>query len=220
MKSVTTAVIVGMKGTGKSTLLRGMARKATRLFVLDTMREHGGEVEHVYTDAHALSAFFQTNARGPWRVAFQPDLRSQTQFDAACGVVWELGNCLLIIDEVDLWTAAGQMPDSLYQILMLGRHRGINMVCTCRRPANMPLSWRSQADTWAVFRVLCGADIDALEAASVPCVRRVAELPRFQFLWRRHEEDVTAIGEIQPDGSVRLIKRLAATMARAAREEA
>lgn len=73
-----------------------------------------------------------------------------------------LSDCSLIIDEVDRWSRPSWTRPELRRLIHYGRHQRLDLLCTCRRPANIGADLRSQADRWIAFQVTEGLDLDYL----------------------------------------------------------
>ncbi|MBA7477984.1 hypothetical protein ES707_13399 [subsurface metagenome] len=202
------ATIIGTRGTGKSTLLKNIMRRE-RLLVIDTLGEHAGDVDRFFEwDPKGLAEFFK-EPRRRFRVGFQPKPDSG-EFEAACDLVWALGDVTVIIDEIDQYARAGVVPDALQRLIMLGRHRGISGAATVRRPPDMPRAWTAVSDRWAIFRVTEPRDLAYLAGVLGQEVNVVSSMPDYQFFFRDWSSKRAGIYSVHPGGTVRLAKPLAA----------
>lgn len=93
------AYVVGMSGSGKSSLAKKMLVKPTdQVVIYDPKREYDGQLQgrvvRVYTDlrSFATAVIAGRKTRQGFKIAYQPREMSAKDFDAFCRVVWGAGN--------------------------------------------------------------------------------------------------------------------------------
>lgn len=88
-------------------------------------------------------------------------------FDQICTIVKDLGidlgQFLFLIEEVDAVTKANYCPESLDWLIQYGRHYGVSLITTSRRPARIPRLLTSQGDILYLFQIKEPIDIKYLE---------------------------------------------------------
>lgn len=132
------AVIFGLKGAGKTTLIRQRLLPAhSRCLIVDPQREYGGAAVEV----GSLNAWadYVERTSGRWRVAlFNVDL--EDQFDDLCAAAWSVGNMLLVVEEVDRFCDPSYISDDFFRIVNYGRHAPagpVDFLASSRRPADV-----------------------------------------------------------------------------------
>lgn len=89
--------------------------------------------------------------------------------DRRCAEAFRRGSCLVICDEMDLAVGRGQQgPVSPVRVVMHGRHRDVSYAWACRRPAELPRSYTSQATEFCVYRLTEPADLEYCHKRGVP----------------------------------------------------
>ncbi|MCC4238131.1 type IV secretory system conjugative DNA transfer family protein [Vibrio anguillarum] len=136
------AYVVGMSGSGKSSLAKKLLIQATdQVAIYDPKREYDGRlcgrVVRVYTNlfdfGKAIIAGRKTN-RG-FKIAYRPKESSPKDFDSFCRVVWSVGNgkhkkaLKVICEEVaENSTSAGKATGYHGKLLRLGRSYNIHTI--------------------------------------------------------------------------------------------
>jgi len=134
--------IFGMRGCGKSHLAREIAELFPRKIIIDPMSEYKGDF--VVSDFNNFAKILKTEIiqknNQKYTVVFRPSPHiksTDSLFDSLMRLVFELGNCLVLIDEVQLFSNPHFLPHYLKNILMIGRHRGIAVMAITQRPAQI-----------------------------------------------------------------------------------
>jgi len=189
--------ILGKSGYGKSTALKPLLRSTPRLILCDTMLEHGDDVEaSCGEDATALEDYL---AEHPYRfsAAFSPVNRER--FNALCSVVWAVGNCVFVVDELSYFADAAVCPDALRRLLQQGRHRGIHLVATAQRPARIPRDFTAACDAILSFGVTEDRDLEYLRPY-VGNVEKIRHLKRFEAVLYRVDADGLTTVRVEKTG--------------------
>lgn len=174
--------ICGKRGHGKSTRLRARIWNAPRVVAWDPhcnrRRPRGQlELEHRFFDAEEAAAWIRANpAPHVLRVAlhsWDPDdfgILAEALLDSG-------GDAILAVDE------AQTLNDSEWWEWMLanGRHFGIEIDCSARRPAEVVRLATSQAEIVEAFRTDEEADLRALRGRFGSRTNGLARLPKFEF---------------------------------------
>jgi DNA helicase HerA-like ATPase len=169
-------VVLGQRGTGKSTLARQLVADERRLLIFDPMAEH----DALRLDYDDFAAYLDDNGdNDPLRVALT-DLDAGEEF---CAFAWVLSGrrpgLAVFIEEADLIAPPGQEPPILRRLIAQGRHRGVAVVACSRRPAEVSRFLTAQAHELYLFRMVeprdlayirafCGADVSAMVQALGP----------------------------------------------------
>lgn len=140
-------MILGMKGQGKTTLAQQMSADSHRLFCLDPLSEYRDGL--IFESVRALRHFFRTT-RPQFRCIFRFD--TEEEEEEAFALVWEIGRCLLLVEEADLLAPPVGGSRMFRKLVKYGRHRSINLLAISRRPAEISRLFSSQTDEIISFR--------------------------------------------------------------------
>jgi len=152
-------VIAGRKTSGKSVFLKWLTSRFTRKLVWDYNHEHSssGKVTHDLKTLFSLCK--RTN---PMKIVFQPFDKSEESFNEFCRQADLLSNYVLVIEEVERYATSHMIPENFAKIVDTGRHKGIGIVATCRRPREICLRLPSNADHIFLFQQHLPQDIEFL----------------------------------------------------------
>lgn len=143
-------VVLGMRGFGKTTLVRELVAAEPRMLAYDPLDEHGclaleWEAFRRYVDANLPSPRF--------RLALVDDADWSEDFCAIARVLAERQpGYLLLLEEADLVAAPGQEPPAFKWLMRRGRHFGVAVVACTRRPAELSRNVTAFATEMYVFR--------------------------------------------------------------------
>ena len=157
------AVVFGLKGSGKSSLVRSrLLPNHSRAVVVDPNREYGA----VAVEVHSLEewADYAEQAGASWRVAlFWPGL--EDDFEDICEAVWNVGNLLFVVEEADRFCDSSNIGDAFFRIVNYGRHTDagtVDFLAVSRRPADVNRTLTAQAYEIYCFSVQEPRDVKYL----------------------------------------------------------
>jgi hypothetical protein len=164
-------LIVGFRGSGKTTVASNILRAQDAVFVFDPHVDEAYRwVPNTARNEKQLTNYpkWATLAR-PNRVAcrFVPDGR-QDPYDALeffCSVIWTCRNLWMCVEEVSescKGVSAQGMPPELRRIVNQGRHKGLNQIYCGLRYAEIPRSISAGADVQILFRCQEPLDLDSM----------------------------------------------------------
>lgn len=185
--------IFGMRGSGKSYLAAQIAQKFPRQIILDPMSEYSGDA--YADDIPSLIRLFQQvleKKMQSFKIVFRPSphVRAADELiDNIFRLVFELGNCTLILEEAQLFSTPHKLPHYLKNILMIGRHRKINVIAITQRPAQLNKAILAQS-----AHIFCGQlhernDIDCVSDFLHVEKRILQKLGRRKFVYFSPFED-------------------------------
>lgn len=139
-------VILGKKGSGKTSFAMNEIRRKERLVIFDFNREYSDF--YVVTNPEKLVELLTLNYEGRFRVAYQPDPTRDLDdhFHHLSKALFCMQNLTFLCEEVDLVSSAGEMPEGLQKIINYGRHRGISLIALSRRAHKVPRDLTANAD--------------------------------------------------------------------------
>ena len=133
--------IMGMKGTGKTTLCRVIARAAApRVVVWDP-----------------LSQF-------PVEVSYRPRALSSAEFDELARRCWHAAPMMLVVSEAEqvIPQRGGVLPPAFQALALMGRNLGLRYVAETRQPQRLDKAVLDQADPTFIFK-LAGRALEYME---------------------------------------------------------
>jgi len=115
------------------------------MILIDSLNEyHNGTA---YYDFNQLA----TAAREPeFRLIFKPLRRED--FDRAVDLAVAVGECTLVVDEVDKMTSSYDLPESLRNAIHYGRHYNVDIVIAARMAQRIRSDITAQADIILSFQ--------------------------------------------------------------------
>lgn len=156
------SVILGKKGSGKTSLAFHLIEGANRLIIFDFNREYSGF--YVVREPDELAKVLQINFEGTFRISYQPspNLELVEHFEHLCAAVFCMNNVTVLAEEIDIVSTASYSPPSLKKIIDYGRHRGINLLGLSRRAHRVPRDLTANADKIYTFAQFEPRDIKYL----------------------------------------------------------
>lgn len=151
--------LTGKRHSGKSYFLKNALIPNFPYFILwDYNHEHTfKDVPNTYKLTEIPELFKQKR-----KVVYRPLDKSLTIFDRFCRIAHNLSDFMLIIEEVERYATKHYCPPALKWIVDTGRHRGIGLCTTCRRPARVYTDIISNADYVFMFHQHLPVDVEYL----------------------------------------------------------
>lgn len=140
---------------------------------------------------------------GAWRISIAND-HLEEEFPAICTVAYTLGNCVLLVDETDMFCSPNYIPPAFKTLVSYGRHNRAHYIVIARRPSEIHRLPTSQAWELCTFQTQEPRDIQYLAGfAGRPYAAGLPTLPletyRFQNVRDRREPFIDL--KIPPIGS-------------------
>lgn len=159
------AVIIGIKGAGKSTQARRLLEGRERVIIIDPMWEHTQGV--LVTSYRDLVDYIRPRRFMRYRVV----LRTQSAEDRDAAIALAtmgtpddppLPGCTIFIDEIDKLCSPSSLPAHLQRLVNYGRHYRVSLIAAARRPKRIHHDVTANADRILVGKVQEPADLDYL----------------------------------------------------------
>lgn len=144
--------IFGRRGTGKSTLCKSIQKAFPRLIVIDLLHEYTKKdcdylVDDFETFGAVLVKLLEAKKKR-FRVVYQFDVENSSdeteEFDRAMKLIYHFGNCMVVIEEIHHYMKREYMTEWLKKLVLVGRHRGVGLIATSQRPAEVSKTFVSQ----------------------------------------------------------------------------
>lgn len=157
--------IVGRKGSGKSRLFAKLMRAQSKIVLFDPMAEHSWCPNPIHSEDRLNDFLFKHSTDGRERFAgrFIPQGDPRADFEIFGDKVYRRQRVTLGIEEVGLISQPNSLPKSFDRIVRLGRHRGIDVIWTAQRIAEVSKRLTSATDRFFIFRHTEPRDLDALQ---------------------------------------------------------
>ncbi len=187
-----TKTIIGKKNTGKTTLANRFIINRTKPCIIVDPADQFKEYK-LFLSPQELLRYMVDNGftiSKPLRVAFS----EQAEFDQLCKICLAHKNILLVVDEVDMFDSPTSQSRYFKKIIHLGRHYGLDLITTSRRPASISRDLTSQTDTFYLFKVTEETDLIYFKKRNSELAQIVRELKPYYHI--KYDDD--AINIIPP----------------------
>lgn len=142
-------VVIGKKGSGKSTLVSEIVAEESRVQVIDSLAEYEDcEISVGLEDC--LEALVKAEKRKQYRIALRC-LALEDNLDLL-RTAYELRESTLVVEETSLYCSAHSLPDEMSALIRYGRHQELNLVFVARRPSELHRDLTANADVLVTFR--------------------------------------------------------------------
>lgn len=159
-------IIIGKKDTGKTWLLNSLIPVNQKThYILDYSNRFHGEIHYRFKtilDKHLDNQFHKRNDKPARQVVCRFGMENKADYYRLFEFITIIGNCVLVVDEVQLFIKYGKMNDKLYEILTAGRNKGIDILFATISPIGVDKMIFRQADWVVVFTVQEDSDLDYL----------------------------------------------------------
>ncbi len=149
-------VILGKKGAGKSFYANQLVKKEPAV-IIDPLNEYRGGIYFFNYEEFEKFDF----AIGVFKIILK--FKDDEDYSSAFAKVFEVGNCLLLVEEADLFAQSQNIDSNLRKILRYGRHRNIDQIYISRRPYELNRLVTAMADEIVVFRINEQRDLEFLQ---------------------------------------------------------
>lgn len=170
-------IILGRKGTGKSSLARALINETHRNIILDTLGDDYNRGA-ITSNLQRLAEYYnRVNDLPSFEIVFRP------KNDADCIGFFEFAKqtkqVVLWVDEVDRYCGPHRINDAFKWILNYGRHREISTIGLARRAASVHRDLTANADWIAVHQTRENRDL--LYLSEFMDINGLESLERFEF---------------------------------------
>ena len=179
MPDNTIVTVLGMKGSGKTTLVKEMVSDWDRVVIVDA----NGEYEDG-TIAWGLEESVNALQRYENAQRFTLSLRLERKEDSLkiLRLTYLLSDVLVVIDEASLYSSAAFMPDEIGRLVRFGRHKQISLFFVARRASEIPRDITANSDIVVSFRQQEPRDKEYLMSLFGEKAEKVDRLPQYQVM--------------------------------------
>ena len=149
MPDNTIITVLGMKGSGKTTLVQQMLSDWDRVVIVDA----NGEYEEA-TIAWGLQESVEALTQYENAQRFRLSLRLEQKEESLqiLRLSYLLSDALIVIDEASLYSSANFMPDEISRLVRFGRHKQLSLFFVARRASELPRDITANSDIVVSFR--------------------------------------------------------------------
>lgn len=189
-------LIFGKRGSGKSYLAKKLLEVEPRLVVFDTMSEYENGIVFGVENYEEYLIFWRQVYRDRFRIIYRP-IKPAEEIEQIGELVYVLGNCCFLIEEIDCYCSPYQISDNFAAIIQRGRHKNIKLIGITQRPFGIHRLLTSQAKEIYIFntneprdreylRILLGQEIDS----------KLDALKQFEYVHWQDGKEGLEIGKV------------------------
>lgn len=199
--------ISGMRGKGKTTLLRSILSNISRVLICDTLAEHKEFAPPYEGSLYQQLTEFMSDAEGNFtRSAYLPVETEKQSFSfelwarMVYAVASQYGRIAFAVEEIDYFSRPNAENDGLNILIQYGRHAQVDLIYTTRSLVSISRKLTSETDTWLLFRQQEPRWLDALaDRVGDEIANEVEKLEPFSYIHVRKDgrwekKQITAIG--------------------------
>ena len=177
-------LVLGKSGSGKTVLIADRLLHLDRFIVWDT-KPDGYDARIVGTTLWTSAREFidSVGQTGTWgRVVIQD---KDSELEPFLRWAYALGKMLIIIEEVDAFCTTNGAPPFLTEALRRGRSRGLSLILSSQRPAEIPKGLTNRADAMVLMGGTGTEPTDhkyLSQKVGLASADKVRAMPRYTFL--------------------------------------
>lgn len=194
--------IIGASGTGKGAWIKTEllpARKGPAVIwsVLEETDQYGKllGVKPVYDLASVIEGW-----RAGRDVVYVPPINAKLiagRFDLFCRAVWHMPGAVVLVEELSRVTSPSWAPGSWQNLSTAGRHRGITLLGTAQRPAQIDKDFLANCTEVRCYRLNYEPDAKAVAAVLRVDWPQLMELDDGHYLHRDIRARTTTAGVLE-----------------------
>lgn len=197
-------LILGQSGCGKSYLGRQLQKIWPKRIIIDSLNEYD-DANEIFSDFIIFSerlkkAHNENENEFEFIFQFQPEpgVSKVKIFDEIIRLAYYMGNILIVIEEVQLFTNPHNCPHWLETALMTGRHRGVSLMFTTQRPGLLNKNMASQCQHIFCGRINEKNDLNYVSSFLFENSKKLLNLKNRNFIYF-NPEGVTQISTEKTD---------------------
>lgn len=176
IKNAELSLVVGRRGSGKSTKVKSMIAHKSRVIVFDPQDEYSEAGFTHGKTGDLLRAYLAERWDGEFRAAYVPPANRETMaLDVLAKFILQIQEpyradqddrqITLVIEEMNLGYPVQALPahlDGMARICNQGRHYGVNVIGVTQRPALVSTTFRGNISEAFIFPLSWGEDKGAM----------------------------------------------------------
>lgn len=195
--------VLGRRGSGKSSYVKGFIRKLKRKLIFDPKEEYSGGPR--FSSLVAFYDYVIRAGKGSVTAIYSPPLvfgeddqdateEAKRLFNRFCEVVFQFGAktgfVWMVADEMDRFTGPGPKIPRWFDLLCNeGRHAHVAMIGISRRPAKIPKDFIENSHLLILFHLKGGAVEYLAPTIGRICAGRLSKLKPLHYLRYSESEE-------------------------------
>jgi len=175
IKRNTVLCVFGMKGSGKSFLVKDIVLDYPRVIAIDNIGEYNLEI--VQGREQSIRRIVQASREESYRLAIRTN--SVEEDLQIIKLVGTLANMLLVVEETSKYVTSNYMPEPIEALIRYGRHRAISQIYMARRPSEISRELTANADGIIVFRTQEPRDVAYMRTFIGDRADKLGTLPEY-----------------------------------------
>lgn len=178
---------MGRRGCGKSTLTKKLLEAYPRKIVIDSLHEYEeGEIVYSFEEFGKAVSLIGKNQPKHFTLVLRiphDGYESEETVNQVCRIAFELGDVMLVIEEVWLFSNPHKIPDQFKNCLLLGRHQNLAMFFTSQRPGETHKTIISQCNHIFAGQIHEKNDLTYVKSFLGNRVDELSSIPVHSFLY-------------------------------------
>jgi len=177
--------ILGRRGCGKSFLGKEIQKIFPRKFIFDVINEY--QADYIIRNYGEFQNFILKINREEIEkftcvIKFDiGDQRKAEVFDEMMRVLFHLGNCTIVVEEVQNFIDSYNISDWFSNVFTMGRHKNLSVIMTTQRPSKMHKDALSQSTHIFCGNLTAKSDISHVSDALNMKGDEIANLDDYEF---------------------------------------
>lgn len=190
-------LILGRRGCGKSSLTKKILNAYPRRIIIDSLYEYeGAEIVYNFNEfCEKLQIKLRENSE-TFEVIFRiphDSANSVEIFNQTMKVAMNFGNCLIVCEEIRLFSNIHSIPSHLTNALLIGRHHNIGMIFTCQRAGEIHKTIFSQCNHIFIGQMHERNDLLYLKQIFSEKIEELPQLPVGEFIYFSQNGEISKI---------------------------
>jgi len=195
--------VIGASGTGKGAYCKERLERSHPLTLIwSPLEATDNYAGHLGGRAFTSLAALWDASQVPGVLVYVPNKSElERQFELFCLMVWERPEARVLVEEVGRVTTASYAPAAWRDLSTAGRHRGIELIATAQRPAQIDKDFVGNCTEVRCFRVNYESDAKAMAQVLRVPFGDIMQLPDGHFIHRNISARENTLG-VQSYGGV------------------
>lgn len=190
MFSATDVILcLGSRGSGKTHLSRVVQKHYFRTVVFDPTGEYRDEKDatHIYSFSEFCDELIKIEKLkiNKYRIIFHfdPEIADHSElFNEALRLIYYLGNTLIVIEEIQLFSSPHFIPQWLKNCLFVGRHQNLALIFTTQRPGELNKGIFSQCHFIFAGKIIEQNDLKYISNILGPISSKLINIEKRKFI--------------------------------------
>lgn len=209
IKNNEVALIIGIRGSGKSTLTKYFSDTFDRVIIFDRLKEH--QDEHVISNlAQFQSYWHKFHEQESFKFIVQlssakNDELFQSEVNEILNIIYETGfrknragipqnTTLLVFEELQFFCTPYSIIPSLKECILTGRHANITLIANTQRPANIHGDFKGNAHHLFAGQLIHKSDVNYLKESILgDDATKCLTIQKYHFLYKSHDHPLTIV---------------------------